>query len=98
MTTLLVTATPHQGQDEARGRYLQGVQPILMAAGGQPIKRLGVTNTVTGTAGTAMALVMDFDNADAITTAFASEGYQALIADRDKAFSNIEILVAEDLG
>ena len=98
MTTLIVTGTPAVDQDEARGRYLQGVLPILITAGGKPVKRLRVTNTITGENGTAIALVMDFENAEAITDVFASDDYQALVADRDKAFSKLEILVTEDLS
>jgi uncharacterized protein (DUF1330 family) len=95
MTTLLVTVTPAEGQGEAMGRYLQGVQPLLVGAGGTLVKRVRVTDTLTGTAGTAMALVIDFDSAETITDVFASNAYQALIPDRDKAFSNVEILVTE---
>jgi uncharacterized protein (DUF1330 family) len=97
MTTLLVTVTPAEGEGEAAGRYLQGVGPLLAGAGGKPGKRLRVTDTITGTAGTAMALVMEFDNAEAITDVFASDAYQALIPDRDKAFSSVEILIAETM-
>jgi uncharacterized protein (DUF1330 family) len=96
MATLLVTITPARDQDEARGRYLKGVQPLLMAAGGQLVKRLRVTDAIAGNSGTSMALVMDFETADAVAGVFASDEYQALIADRDKAFSSIEILVTED--
>ena len=98
MATLIVTGTPAVDQDEARGRYLQGVLPILMTAGGNPVKRLRVTSTIAGDNGTAIALVMDFENAEAITDVFASEDYQALVADRDKAFSKLEILVTENLS
>jgi uncharacterized protein (DUF1330 family) len=97
MTTLLVTVTPAEGQGEAVGRYLQGVQPLLAGAGGTPVKRVSVTDTITGTAGTAMALVMDFENAESIHGVFASDAYQAHIPDRDKGFSNVEILITEQL-
>jgi uncharacterized protein (DUF1330 family) len=98
MATLLVTLTAAPDQDEARGRYLEGVQPLLQASGGRPVKRLRMTDSIAGTAGTSMALVMDFDTAEAIAGVFASDAYQALVADRDRAFSNIEILVMEDAG
>jgi uncharacterized protein (DUF1330 family) len=98
MTTLLVTATPAEGQGEAMSRYLQGVQPLLAGAGGAPVKRVRVTDTITGTAGVGMALVMDFANAEAIQGVFASDAYQALMPDRDTGFSNIEILITEPLA
>ncbi len=97
MTTLLVTATPTEGHNEAMGRYLQAVAPLLISAGGTPVKRVRVTNTISGTAGTAMALVMDFENAEAVTDLFAGDAYQALIPDRDKGFSSIDILITETL-
>ena len=97
MTTLLVTATPAEGESEAMGRYLQAVGPLLAAAGGTPVKRVRVTDTITGTAGTAMALIMDFENAEVITEVFASDAYQALIPDRDMAFSNLDMVIAESL-
>lgn len=98
MTTLLVTATPAEGQGEAMGRYLQGIQPLLAGAGGTPVKRVRVTDTLAGSAGTAMALVMDFDNAEAIKGVFTSDAYQTLTTDRDKGFSNVDILITEAIN
>ena len=97
MSTLIVTAAPTAGGEEARGRYLQGVLPLLMGAGGTPLKRLRVTNTVVGDAGTGIVLVMDFDNAESTTDVLAGDEYQALIADRDQAFSTMQILITEDM-
>ncbi|GAA1221955.1 DUF1330 domain-containing protein [Rhodoglobus aureus] len=97
MTTLLVTVTPAEGQGEAMGRYLHGVQPLPAGAGGTPVKRVRVTDTITGTAGTGIALVMDFENAESIQSVFASDAYQTLIPDRDAGFSNVEILITEPL-
>ncbi len=97
MATLLVTATPAEGQGEAMGRYLQGVMPLLMGAGGQLVKRVRVANTISGDRATGMALVMDFDSVDTITDLFSGDAYQALIADRDLGFSDIEILATEDI-
>jgi uncharacterized protein (DUF1330 family) len=98
MTTLVVTATPAEGQNEAMGRYLQGVGPLLAGAGGTLVKRVRVTDTISGTAGIGMAMVMDFEDAEAIRGVFASDTYQALIPDRDTAFSGIDILITEALG
>jgi len=47
---------------------------------------------------TTMALIMDFENAAAIQDVFASDAYQALIPDRDRAFSSVEILITEELS
>ncbi len=95
MTTLVVTATPAEGQHEAMGRYLQGVGPLLAGAGGTPVKRVRVTDAITGTAGTGIALVMDFEDAETVGGVFASDAYKALIPDRDPGFSSLEILITE---
>jgi uncharacterized protein (DUF1330 family) len=97
MATLIVTATPAADGDAARARYLQSVLPLLLSAGGVPVKRLRVTNTLTGDHGTGIVLVMDFEDADSISGVFASDDYLRLIADRDQGFSNIEILMAEEM-
>lgn len=97
MATLIVTATPAEGGDAARARYLQSVLPLLISAGGTPVKRLRVTNTLTGDRGTGIVLIMDFENADSISGVIASDDYLSLIADRDEGFSNIEILIAEEM-
>jgi uncharacterized protein (DUF1330 family) len=97
MSTLIVTATPADGGDAARGRYLQSVMPLLMNAGGKPVKRLRVTETLTGDPETGIVLVMDFQHAESISGVVASDDYQKLIADRDEGFSNIQMLITEDM-
>ena len=97
MTTLIAISTPIEGQEEAQGRYLQGVKPLLIGAGGRPVKRLRVTSAIAGAPGAGSASVTDFDSAEAISALFASDAYQALVADRDKGFSNLQILVSEEL-
>jgi uncharacterized protein (DUF1330 family) len=97
MATLIVTATPAEDGDAARGRYLQSVLPLLLSAGGMPVKRLRVTNTLSGDPRTGIVLVMDFENADSITGVFTGDDYLSLVADRDEGFSSIEILIAEEM-
>ncbi len=97
MATLIVTATPAEGGDAARSRYLESVMPLLMGAGGTPVKRLRVATTLTGDRGTGIVLVMDFETAESISGIFASESYLSLITDRDEGFSDIEILIATDM-
>jgi uncharacterized protein (DUF1330 family) len=45
---------------------------------------------------TGMALVMDFDSADAITKLFQSDDYAALVPVRDRGFAEMNILVTQD--
>ncbi|MEM7541788.1 MAG: DUF1330 domain-containing protein [Pseudomonadota bacterium] len=94
--TLIVTATPNPEEMEAVKQYLDGVVPVLMGAGGKPVKRLKIDDVIYGSP-SAMALVMDFDSSDAITALFGSEEYAALIPTREKGFTEMNILVAKDM-
>ncbi|OIO53775.1 MAG: hypothetical protein AUJ55_13265 [Proteobacteria bacterium CG1_02_64_396] len=94
--TLVVTGTPNPNEMESIQGYLQGVMPLLLGAGGKLVKRLKVENVLHGTP-SGMAMVMDFDSVEAITTMFASEQYTALIPMRDKGFSAMNILVTRNM-
>lgn len=81
--TLLVTAVPNPEEMGSVQEYLQGVMPLFMDAGGTLVKRLKVDDVIQGSP-TGMALVMDFESADAITELFESDDYAALVATRDR--------------
>lgn len=98
MATLVLTASPAEGQAEALGPLVQAGQDLLVAAGGRPVKRLRVTTTIVGAAGTGPVLVMDFDSAEAITAVLASDEWQAGAPIRAKVLSNVQLLITEDLG
>ena len=98
MATLVLTATPAEGQGEAVGPLLQAGQDLLVAGGGRPVKRLRVTDTVAGPTGTGLVLVMDFDSVEAINAVLASDEYQAGAPARAKVLSNVQMLITEDLG
>lgn len=46
--TLVVTAIPNPNEIESVQQYLQGVLPLLMGAGGKPVKRLKVDQVIHG--------------------------------------------------
>lgn len=94
--TLLVLARPNPDETAAVQEYLQGVMPVLQAAGGTLVKRLQVSEVIKG-APTAMAMVMDFESAAAITDVFESPDYAALVPVRDLGFADMTILVAENM-
>ncbi len=94
--TLVVTASPNPNEMPSVQEYLQGVMPLLLGAGGALVKRLKVGHVVNG-APSGMVLVMDFGSADALTELFASEAYAALVPVRDKGFTEMNILVANDM-
>jgi uncharacterized protein (DUF1330 family) len=95
--TLVVTATPNPEQMESVQRYLKGVLPLLLGAGGQLVKRLKVSEAVRGQI-SGMVLVMDFETEEDIKQLFDSKEYSKLVPDRDKGFSAMDIMIASELA
>jgi uncharacterized protein (DUF1330 family) len=95
-TTLVVTAVPSPNEMASVQEYLQGVMPLLQGAGGKLVKRLKVGKTVKGSP-SGMVLVMDFDSADAISEMFQSDDYAALVPARDRGFSEMNILLTNEM-
>ena len=98
MATLIVTGAPAEGQGEAQQRYQQAAMPLLMDGGGKMVKRLRVVNAAAGGPAMGAVVVMDCESAEAINAILDGDGYKALIADRDKGFTDVQILVTEDLA
>ena len=94
--TLVVTATPNPHEMEAVKDYLQEVLPLLLGAGGKPVKRLKVDELIHGTP-CGMVLVMDFDSNEAINNLFESEEYAALIPVRNQGFIEMNILSTHEM-
>ncbi len=94
--TLVVTARPNPEEMESVQAYLQGVMPLFLAAGGNLVKRLKVDTALEG-APAGMAMIMDFDSADAITDLFESSEYAALLPARDRGFLDMNILVTQEM-
>jgi uncharacterized protein (DUF1330 family) len=95
-TTLVVTAVPNSNEMGSVQEYLKGVLPLLMGAGGKPVKRLKVNEVIHGKP-SGMVLVMDFESTDAITNMFASDDYAALVPMRDKGFSEMNIQLTQEM-
>ena len=95
-TTLVVTARPNPEEMESVQAYLQGVMPLFVAAGGNLVKRLKVDTVLEGTPA-GMAMIMDFDSAEAIEDLFDSPDYAALLPVRDRGFSDMNILVTQEM-
>ena len=94
--TLVVTAVPNPSEMASVQEYLQGVLPLLMGAGGKPVKRLKVDDVIHGSP-SGMVMVMDFESADAITGMFESEDYAALVPVRDRGFVEMNILMTREM-
>jgi uncharacterized protein (DUF1330 family) len=70
--------------------------PLLMGAGGRPVKRLKVDEVIHGKP-SGMVLVMDFDSDEAITGLFDSEDYAALVPVRDQGFVEMNIQLTHEM-
>ena len=93
---LVVTANPNPDGADAMQQYIAQAGELLAAAGGKPVGRFKSSQPLAGAA-PAMAAVMQFPSAAAITETFASDAYAALIPLRDKGFSDITIAIADEL-
>ena len=91
-----MTAVPNPNEMAAVQEYLHGVLPLLMGAGGTPVKRLKVDEVINGNP-SGMVLVMDFDSPDAVAGMFASDDYGALIPARDRGFSEMNIFLTHPM-
>ena len=94
--TLVVTAVPNPEGMASVQEYLKGILPLLIGAGGKPVKRLKTTAVLNGRP-SGMTLVMDFESAEAINRMFDSDDYKALVETRDRGFSEMNILVAQEM-
>lgn len=99
-TYLFVTATPIMEHHDALERYVGGVIPLLMQAGGSPPKIIKQDKSVVGHTDTFMTMIVEFEGnaaAKAAHAVFESDAYDALVEDRDKAFSKMNIAFYSDM-
>jgi uncharacterized protein (DUF1330 family) len=95
-TTLVVTAVPNPNEMESVQEYLQSVMLLFKGAGGMLVKRLKLDKVSSGKP-SGMALVMDFDSAEAVAELFESDEYAALIPTRDRGFTEMNILLTNEM-
>ncbi|GEM_PF-1719963 len=99
-TYLFVTATPIMEHHDALERYVRGVIPMLMQAGGSVPKIIKQDKSVVGHTDTFMSMIVEFEGKEAKHAAhavFKSEAYAELVPDRDKAFSKMNIAFYSDM-
>lgn len=96
-TTMIVTSTINPDEMESLQAYVQSVMPMLLELGGQVVKRTKITDVYFGEKPPELLLVMDFPSKEALRAMFNSEAYQALIPLRNKGFSAVNILFAEEM-
>jgi uncharacterized protein (DUF1330 family) len=97
MATLIVVSTPRDNGGDAIRRYVEQVMPMLLAAGGNVVKRLAITDAVAGRPQPRYVMVMDFEDASSARHVFDSAEYHAIIPVRDEGLETIDIYITEDL-
>ena len=90
---LIVNAVVNPGEREALAYYQQEATPMFVAAGGKPVGKFKISESLIGEADLHMAVVMEFPNDEAIKGVFDSEAYQELIPYREKAFKELNVYI-----
>ena len=93
--TLIITASPNPEKGEAAQQYIGQALPMLIAAGGENLRRARVIKPVIGEAKFSATLIMDFPSADAIERMFSSDEYAAISPLREEGFFEMNILIGE---
>lgn len=88
---VMFTASVNPEGKEALGAYLAKAQPMTANAGGVTIASYGVTGSIAGENVPQMVVVVEFPSAEAASALYDSEEYKALIPDRDKGLTNLNI-------
>ncbi len=99
-TYLFVTATPIMKYHDALERYVKGVIPMLIKAGGSQPKIIKQDKSVAGHTDTFMSMIVEFNGVEARKAAeavFESDEYKMIIPDRDRAFSKMNIAFYSDM-
>ncbi len=97
---LVVTATPVLAHHDSLERYVGSIIPMLMQAGGTPPMIIKQDEVVVGQSGTFMSMIVTFPTPEAAQAAraiFDTDGYAALVPDRDRAFSTMNIAFFSDM-
>lgn len=94
---MIVNATPNPKEQEAYEYYASHVGPIFKQFGGMPFAKYKVSETIVGNQAIQVVAIMQFPNDNAIKNAFDSEAYKSLLPYRNKAFSNLTVLISKTI-
>jgi uncharacterized protein (DUF1330 family) len=77
---------------EALGAYAQKANPMTVKAGGV-VQFYEILGHIAGNTNPQMFAIVEFPNGAAVHSLYDSEEYKALIPDRDKGLTNLNIYV-----
>lgn len=95
---LIVLATRRPNSDEDYDAYLSVAGPLMMAAGGVFAATYGKLDDVVGLNGVEQTIIVDFPDEAAVRSLFDSPEYQAVAPLRDKAFDQLNMILAAAPG
>lgn len=95
-STMIVNATLNSNEKEAFKYYAENSAPIFKKAGGVPLSKYKISETIIGQEVLQLIAIMEFPNKNVIKSVFNSEAYKALLPYRDKAFSSLNVFISEN--
>ena len=90
---LLISSIPKPGKQDMLHNYLSQAMPLAMAAGGVPVGRYVATEQLIGEGGPTLIAVVEFGDAQAISTMVASPEFVAFGRLRDEVFDRLDMII-----
>ncbi len=91
---LIVNAVVNPAEAAALEQYSTQVTALFKASGAKPLGRYRLIEPVLGDRHPTLVVMMEFPSDQAIRDVFASEAYQHLTPEREKAFETLDVFIA----
>ncbi|MFK5914669.1 MAG: DUF1330 domain-containing protein [Woeseiaceae bacterium] len=93
--TLIVLATVNKQESNALKIYSAGVTDLMKTFGGNVIQKYFVQKIIMDDEAPEVVTVIEFPEMESINNFFNCEGYNRLLASREKGFSNLQLLICD---
>lgn len=90
---LIVNAVVNPAETAALEQYSTQATALFKAAGATPLGRYRLVEPVLGDRHPTLVVMMEFPSDQAIREVFASEAYQQLTPEREKAFETLDVFI-----
>ncbi len=95
---LIVLGTRSPDSDDDYNAYLGVAGKLLFGAGGTIKAQYEKTSQLAGDEGPQQVLVMDFPDERSAAEVFDSDEYLSVVANRDRAFDRLSVIIAGAAG
>ena len=89
--TVIFSGNVNPAGKEFLGAYLAKAQPMTAAAGGITTATYNLVGPIAGENVPQMLVIVEFPDAASVHALYDSEQYKALISDRDKGLTNLNV-------